>query len=227
MSIKVRFPTDAYIDFHTHRARQANRQDVVEILSIHPGENKTADWFTLGNHPWLTQQPLSDAELHALETTLTQNSHCLALGECGLDTLKGPALDLQITILEQQLDIANRHGKSVIIHCVRAYDPLIRAKKQFPLIRNWVIHGYARHAILGKSLVDQGFYLSVSPERKSHQGLLTAMATLPLERLFLETDSAPDQDIVAVYDLAAELRGIPLDVLKATLASNCELFFGE
>ncbi|MEZ4986942.1 MAG: TatD family hydrolase [Saprospiraceae bacterium] len=161
MNYPTVFPPTAYIDFHTHRARYGDREDVLEIISSHLGDGKEGSLYTLGCHPWLTMEQLDATALSDLQDTLLNDPRCLALGECGLDKLKGPAMSIQIAILEQQLELADRHRKSVVIHCVRAYDPLLQVKKQFPNIPNWVIHGYARHDILAKSLVDQGFYLSL------------------------------------------------------------------
>jgi TatD DNase family protein len=113
----------------------------------------------------------------------------------------------------------------VVIHCVRAYDLLLKVKRNFPRIPYWAVHGYARHDVLAKTLVDQGFHLSLAPERSSHAGLLATVKALPLERLFLETDSAHWQDIVDVYNFVAEWRGMPLPELQATIAENCKTFF--
>lgn len=219
------FSPDLFIDFHTHRARQGQRADVLEIVSSHLGDGKTGELYTLGSHPWWTPGLLSDMQLKAIEDALLHDPHCIALGECGLDKFKGPAMKVQIAVLEQLLDIADRLERSVVIHCVRAYDPLLKTKKQFSRIPHWAIHGYARHDVLAKSLVEQGFYLSISPDRSAHPGLLAAVRSLPLDRLFLETDSAPAQDIINVYNFTAELRGMDITELKAGIAENCKTFF--
>lgn len=219
------FTPDVFIDFHTHKARYEHRADVLEIISSHLGDGKTGDLYTLGSHPWLTPEQLTKEQLRVIEDALLHDPSCIALGECGLDKFKGPDLKVQIAILEQLLDIADRLGKSVVIHCVRAYDPLLKVKQNFSNIRHWAIHGYARHDVLAKSLVDQGFYLSISPESSAHAGLLAAVRSMPLDRLFLETDSAPRQDIIAVYNFATELRGMDIAGLKARMAENCKTFF--
>lgn len=219
------FIPDLFVDFHTHKARYEHRADVLEIVSSHLGDGKTGEWYTLGSHPWFTPEQLSEEQLRVIEDALLYDPRCMALGECGLDKFKGPAMNVQIAVLEQLLDIADRLGKSVVLHCVRAYDPLLKIKKNFSHIPHWAIHGYARHDVLAKSLVDQGFYLSISPESSSHAGLSAAVRSVPLDRLFLETDSAPRQDIIAVYNFAAELRGMDIAGLKARIAENCKIFF--
>lgn len=219
------FTSDLFIDFHTHRARHGQRADVLEVVSSHLGDGKTGELYTLGSHPWLTPGLLAEEQLRAIEDALLHDAHCIALGECGLDKFKGPAMSVQIAILEQLLDIADRLERSVVIHCVRAYDPLLKIKKNFSSIRHWAIHGYARHDVLARSLVDQGFYLSLSPETNSRTGLLATLQTMPLDRLFLETDSAPAQDIIEVYNFTAELRGMDVAELKANISENCKIFF--
>lgn len=219
------FSPDLFIDFHTHRARCEQQADVLEIISSHWGDGKTGELYTLGSHPWLTPEPLAEAPLKAIEAALLHDPRCIALGECGLDKFKGPAMNVQIAVLEQLLDIADRLERSVVIHCVRAYDPLLKIKKNFSRIPHWAIHGYARHDVLAQSLVKHGFYLSVAPESTSHAGLLEAVRRIPADRLFLETDSAPAQDIVSVYNFTAELCGIDLEYLKAIISENCKTFF--
>ena len=220
------FLDDQFLDFHTHSMREADREDVMEIVSVHLGKDKKQrKYFTVGLHPWWTEQPVTPAQQMELEKLLA-DPHCLAMGEMGLDNLKGPAMDVQMGILRSQLIIADELEKPVIIHCVRATDQLVRVKKEFPGIPKWCIHGFGRHATLAKQLIDQGFYLSLMPGLPPAK-YVQLFEALPHNRLFLETDSMPGVSIIEVYKQIATITGLNVSDLCKQMNSNARDFFGE
>jgi TatD DNase family protein len=212
-----------FLDFHTHRQRHEGSKNVVEIVSIHLGQDKPHQWFTIGLHPWWTQSSVTDDQSRVLRMLLAQPD-CLAMGEMGLDKLKGPPLDTQSEILKNQLVIAEDLNKPVIIHCVRAFDPLIQIKKEFPGIPNWCIHGYGRHMTLAKQLIDQGFYLSIMPS-VSNEKFQDFFASLPSDRLFLETDSMPEMTIEGVYQRTSNITKLSEPFLRKQMNENAQKFF--
>jgi len=197
----------------------------MEIVSIHLGKERPHDYFTVGLHPWWTESPVTPEQRLQFEMLLA-DPKCLAMGEMGLDNLKGPSMPMQMDILRSQLVIAEELQKPVIIHCVRAFGQLGEVKKEFPGIQKWCVHGYGRHATLGKQLIDQGFCLSIMPglPPAKYASLLEA---LPIDRLFLETDSMPDADIVEVYAAIASLADMSVTELKEQMNNNAKAFFGK
>ena len=223
--IELNFENTPFIDFHTHRLRHAESDEFVEILSINFGENKVKNLYTIGFHPWSCGENFSEPNLDAVSQIFEDDEKCLGWGECGLDKLIDCDATNQLLIFEQQLDRANRLECSIVIHCVRAYDTLLKLKPNYPKIKNWVIHGYARHEILAKTLMNAGFYLSIAPHEKSSLGLLKTMREMPIDRLFLETDSASWLDIRHIYELVSKERKMDLDDLKRQVIENCKNFF--
>lgn len=219
------FIDTSYLDFHTHSMRHASDEDVMEIVSIHLGKERERLYYTIGLHPWWAEHPIDASQQEALFNALN-SPNCLAMGEMGLDNLKGPSMTTQMDILRSQLTLAEATGKPVIIHCVRAFDQLIKIKKDFPGIKKWCIHGYGRHAILGKQLIDQGFYLSIMPSVKP-QRYGELFQALPNNRLFLETDSMPEVHIKQVYLQVSEVTGIDLSELIRLMNSNAKDFFNK
>ncbi len=213
-----------YLDFHTHSMRQANRADVKEIVSLHLGKVKPHQYFTVGMHPWWTEQAPTAEQKKALESLL-KDSHCLAMGEIGLDNLKGPAMEVQMDILRSLLSIADQMNKPVIIHCVRAFAQLSEIKKEFPGIEKWCVHGYGRHATLAKQLIDLGFYLSLMPGLPPAK-YVSLLDAAPIDRLFLETDSMPDSSIIDVYETVANIVGTDVATLQQQMNNNAKVFFG-
>ncbi|CAD5277305.1 MULTISPECIES: TatD family hydrolase [unclassified Imperialibacter] len=214
-----------YLDFHTHSMRQTDRANVMEIVSLHLGKEKAHKYFTVGLHPWWIEQPVTLAQRKELELQLS-DPMCLAMGEMGLDNLKGPAIGVQMDILRSQLKIADEMKKPVIIHCVRAFGQLSEIKKEFPGIEKWCVHGYGRHATLAKQLIDQGFYLSLMPGLPRAK-YVELFKSLPHDRLFLETDSMLDMSILKVYEMIAGLAGMNVPQLQHQMNSNASKFFGR
>lgn len=223
MSNHILLDDSTILDFHTHSMRHADSQNVQEIVSIHLGQQKHYHYFTVGMHPWWTEQPVSPNQKDDL-VKLLGHDNCLAMGEMGLDNLKGPEMGIQMNILRSLLAIADEMGKSVIIHCVRAFDQLIQIKKEFPNIRNWCVHGYGRHTTLAKQLIDQGFYVSLMPTMPlaKYQQLFDS---LPHDRLFLETDSMKEADITTVYSNVAAMLNVDVSDLCAQINHNARAFF--
>ncbi|MEQ9301360.1 MAG: TatD family hydrolase [Cyclobacteriaceae bacterium] len=216
------FKDDQFLDFHTHRRCHEDRDNVMEIVSVHLGKERSKKYFTIGLHPWWTEATVSETQREML-TSLLSEATCLAMGEMGLDNLKGLSMSVQMDILRSQLTIAQTLNKPVIIHCVRAYYQLIQIKKEFPIIRKWCVHGYGRHSTLAQQLIDQGFYLSLMPTVSVKY--IDWFESLPLDKLFLETDSMPNTNIIDVYSNVSALTGISIIDLKRQMNSNAREFF--
>ena len=218
------FDHHKFLDFHTHSMRHEDDEKVLEIISVHLGQKKPAEYFTIGMHPWWTDSPVTPAQREELLKQL-RLSNCLGMGEMGLDKLKGPDLDQQMDILRSLLTIAAEQEQTVIIHCVRAFNQLIQIKKEFPSIRNWCIHGYGRHVTLARQLIDQGFYLSLMPTMplSKYKELVKA---LPLDRFFLETDSMAEANIVEIYSNVSTLLKMEVSDLCRQMNQNAKDFFG-
>lgn len=210
------------IDFHTHSKRETD--DVLEVVSIHPQRKEPSDWYTVGFHPWWVEGILSDAELDLLKEHLENDAFCLALGECGLDKLKGVDLKLQEAIFTQQIELANALNVPMIVHCVRVYDSILKLHRRLAKTP-WAIHGYRRHSILAKSILNQGIYLSVAPSEKMADSFVETLKTLPLDRFFIETDSDTSMNIRQRYELFADIRNMKRSDLESQLLNNFKTFF--
>lgn len=217
------FPDHKFLDFHTHNLRHADMGDFTEIVSIHLGQEKPPQYFTVGLHPWWTRQVLTIDQKQQLMSILS-DPFCLAMGEMGLDNLKGPEMKDQIEILSSQLSIAQDLHKPVIIHCVRAFDQLIKLRRDFPEIKKWCIHGFGRHLILARQLIAQGFYLSIMPS-VGPEKYEAFFKELPNDRLFLETDSMADVRIDQIYLQVSKLLGVEVTQLCNQMNSNARDFF--
>lgn len=208
-----------FLDIHTHHA--VEREGVMSIQSL--SLTKVIDLpnlpISLGLHPWYATMAEYPAQFKKLEEMALQPNVKL-IGECGLDKLKGAELAVQIQILEAQIQLAEKLHKPLILHCVKAFDELIKLKKELRVKVPMIIHGFHKNVELGQQLIGQGFYLSFG------KAILTpdsgAAKLLPfLSNFFLETDDA-DLKIEEIYVAAANLKKCSVDELKACIFANWE-----
>ncbi len=182
-----------YVNIHTHRPTGRG----LEPASV-------------GIHPWDAAGADADSLCEALGRTQ-------AVGEIGLDYLH-PDREAQRRLFEQQLELAETAGKPVVLHCVKAFEPMMTLLGRFRL-RAVIFHGFIGSPQQAARAVAAGYYLSFGPRSLRSPRTVQALATVPSERLFLETDDDPTP-IESVYAEAARLLGLPLDRLRETLYTN-------
>lgn len=212
-----------YIDCHSHRP--VSGPDTVTVVSFRPAELPAGHGlYTAGIHPWDTGNCNGATELERLNRAAAAG-RLVAVGECGLDRLRGAPLPEQETIFRSQLEIAAEYGLPVIIHCVRCYPELLRIRKDFPSQR-WLIHGCNARPDIIDRLLKAACYLSFGPAVLSAGPLRQTVAAVPDDRLMLETDDS-GSNIKQLYDTVAALRQIDPAVLEQQLKLNFTAFFGK
>lgn len=188
-----------FFDFHTHRVPEA-----ADVVAVVDGRD------TWGIHPWRADVP---AAVPVLEGRL-------AIGECGLDALRGPALDVQEAVLYRQVLLSEAQGLPLVIHCVKALDRLLALRREWHPSQPWMLHGFRGKPQQLRSLLAAGFYVSFGAQYNPD-----SLRLCPLDRLMLETDDAPAPTIHYIYSNAAQVLGIPMDDLCARMAENYRAFF--
>src|ERR1035437_6107357 len=125
-----------YIDIHTH---QIPTKPCVAVMNVFPDESLPNNllstcFYSTGIHPWYlnTQQ----AYLKAISERMVLPQF-IALGECGLDIFASASLEEQEKVFRLQIEISEAFKKPVIIHCVRAFNEIIRIKKDMKPIQPW------------------------------------------------------------------------------------------
>ena len=90
----------------------------------------------------------------------------------------------------------------------------------------WIIHGYQGNQEATLNLIRQGFYFSVGEKLLKNESKHAIFKTIPIERLFLETD---DQQISIdeVYSMAAQIRKVDEEMLVEILFNNFTYLFGN
>ncbi|WP_406843630.1 TatD family hydrolase [Flavobacterium soyae] len=213
-----------FFNFHTHQF--TNQSNVLELVNQYPQEFDSAiPFYSIGIHPWRIKENEIDLELKIIEDKL-QSKNCLAIGECGLDKRIEIPLELQITVFEKQLALAEKYKKPVVIHCVAAFQEVTAIKKKLKISVPMIIHGFSKNNQLAEQLIKDGFYISFGKYLLRNPDLKTVFQNIPNDRFFLETDTI-EENIQQVYDLASEYKNITIKELQDIISSNFKRVFGE
>lgn len=193
-----------FIDFHTHHA--AGSSDTVVVRNLMAGEDVPREFplntaFSAGIHPWYLTAELLDEMKTGLILTLA-HPHVIAIGEAGFDQLRGPSHAVQRSAFLFQAELAEELNKPMIIHCVKGWDSLLKARKELSPEMKWVIHGFRGTPSLASSLADAGLWFSLGMRGLTEE----VLKVIPTERLLLETDDSKE-NIRDVYMGYSELTG--------------------
>lgn len=213
-----------YYNLHTHK--HTNNPDVVELVNQYPWEfDKTIPQYSIGIHPWYIDENRLALDLKRIEEKLGL-PECLALGECGLDKRIDIPLKLQIEVFEQQIALAEKFQKPLILHLVAAYDELIEIHKRVKITVPVILHGFSKNEQVAQQLVAQGFYLSFGKYLLRNPAMQNVFRLMPNDKFFLETDTI-EETLEEVYIIAAKYKGLNLDELKTIVARNWKNVFGS
>ena len=146
-----------------------------------------------------------------------------AIGETGLDFACPVPREAQFAALRAQLTLARRTGRPVVLHCVRAFEPLMRELAACEP-RAVIFHGFIGSPEQAQQALRRGYYLSFGERAFASPKTLRALHETPLGQLFFETDDA-EVTIEEIYARAAEALGRPVEELqRATLENYKRLF---
>lgn len=203
-----------YIDIHSHKMPLLANQ--IAIYNANLEMPNKAIIFSSGIHPWYINERNLSKHLQLLDVLLKEKA-CIALGECGLDSLIEIPLALQIQVFEKQLEINLSYSKPVIIHCVKAFDAFLNITQPFDF--HYIIHGFNKSEQLALQLLNRGFYLSFGKALLNNEKVQETFKKIPLDCIFLETDDA-DIAIEQIYLKAASIKQITSETLKERINLN-------
>lgn len=208
-----------FLDAHTHSLHSTH-----SLFNVMVGKDSMPNrFYSAGIHPWYVEDAVGQM---AKLKNLMVDQKCLAIGECGLDKRCDTPFGTQMSVFRQQILLALEVQKPLIIHCVKAFDELLKLKAEFGESSHWVIHGFNQNPAIAKRLIDHGFYFSLgSALLNPTSNAVACLSFLPIERLLLETDDAKI-DIRDVYNAAADALNLPVSELVSNLQANCEHVFG-
>lgn len=168
-----------------------------------------------GIHPW--QAEVWHGELPSLA------GDCEAVGEIGLDYACKVDRHRQEELFRVQLRRAEEHRLPVILHCVRAFEPVMRILGEYTLV-GVVFHGFIGSWQQAEQALKQGYFLSFGERSFRSPRTVEVIKKMPLERFFLETDESP-VSIAEIYHLAANILKIEVAYLQKVTMENFNKLF--
>lgn len=216
-----------FIDFHTHKVQDPtadlslySHYDLYSPLPKSIEHKKTK--ICIGLHPWYLPKTIEEG-LHQLERW-DSSIQTFGFGECGLDRLKGPELNLQMSFLEAQLKWAEEKKKPfVVFHCVRAFPEIIQILKKNIFTGKIVFHDFRANPEITHELLKQPkvffslgslLFLSQLTERQTQ-----TINLIPPPKLFLETDDS-HQEIKLAYSRYCTITETKISDLEAQIKIN-------
>jgi TatD DNase family protein len=202
-----------YIDIHTHSAKVSGG---IKILNIFPEEEALDNtYFSCGIHPWY----ISDNYKTQIEKLSNKLLHpnILAIGECGIDKIKGPDISLQKQVFIAQLILSKKYNLPLIIHCVRAFDEILELLNTHNITQPVIFHGYNNKLNTAQKIIKNNYFISLGKhlliEDSNAQQVLK---NIPVNHIFFETDDA-DISIETIYQKSAQILNIDVESLKENI----------
>ncbi len=169
-----------------------------------------------GLHPYFVaenENEICEEAMNELSKILSQAS---GLGETGLDFreqyIQNGAEDRQIVFFENQVQMAKVFSKPLVLHVVRAHNEALKVLLLWEADSvGGMVHAFNSSIEMAQQYMKMNFLISVggAVTFEKNKKLREAVASIPLEKLLLESD-CPDQ----APDGWPEQQNSPLSVLN-------------
>jgi TatD DNase family protein len=208
-----------FFDIHTHFPPSTAEVFTIRTVIAGREEPPALGTFSIGVHPWY---PCEIEEV----TKYASDPRCVAIGECGLDSLSTTPMAQQISLFQEQIELSEEIKKPLIIHCVRMYEQVLRLRQMHAPHQRWVMHGFRKGPQLAQQLLEGGIDLSFGAALVSAgPALKKTLELVHMNRLFLETDNQNTITIHEVYHAAARIRNCTVEELVNAIRQNVKEVF--
>jgi TatD DNase family protein len=196
-------------------------------------------WATVGLHPHDAKDRTD--ELMARLEELAADPRVVGVGEAGLDYhYDNSPRDEQRASFAEQIALANRSGKALVIHSRDAWDDTFAILERRGMPERTVFHCWSGDADNARRAVAMGAVLSFAGTVtfRNAQMLRDAAEATPLERIVVETDSPfltpqphrgkPNEPAYVrfVADEIARVKSMPVEEVVKTTGENAFRLFG-
>lgn len=185
-----------------------------------------------GVHPWYVGV-IGAGWISKLEQYLLSIPQAL-VGECGIDRLKNSDIALQMNILLPQIELANKYGRPLIIHAVKANTEFSELFSILP--ERTVFHSFTGSAEWGREIQKHGFFLGLNFSVLRKKNIAEILHYINLERVLLETDGPYQnntegetlpQNLPSLAEQVASFTGVSTAEFMDILADSQRKFLGE
>ncbi|MCW2800087.1 MAG: AraC family transcriptional regulator [Aeromicrobium sp.] len=204
---------------------------VVAAVALHPNEA-----------PRLADEGVLDAALDEIDQLAGSGPYVRAVGETGLDYFRtGPeGRDVQQHSFRRHIQMAKRHGKTLVIHDRDAHDDVLAILDDEGTPERTVMHCFSGGSELARACAERGAYLSFAGTVtfKNAENLREALREAPLDRILVETDApfltptphrgSPNASflIPLTVRFMAGILGKTVDELCVNINANTDMAFG-
>ncbi|MBQ8565138.1 MAG: TatD family hydrolase [Bacteroidaceae bacterium] len=203
-------------DIHTH---DTSRDNAIISLSPQSFKPQPTHYYSVGIHPW------GSCDTTPYDIQLLQNvvSHpqVIAIGETGIDRLKGAVIEKQIELLERHIELSEKHHKPLILHVVKATDIILNIYHKHKPTQQWIIHGFRGNEKNALQLLKEGIHLSFGEKFNPKSVEYT-----PLENMWIESDESTT-DINFILNKIAQTKDISTEQLQQSVATRAAKLFFE
>ncbi len=196
-------------------------------------------YASVGVHPHDTEHMTNEC-INVLRE-LSKHPKVCAIGEIGLDYYYDfDYKDKQIKWFEAQMNLAHEMGKPVIIHDRDAHKDTMDILRACRVDKtSGVFHCFSGSVEMAKEALNLGMYISIAGPVtfKNAAKLSDVVKYVPLDRLFIETDSpylSPEplrgkrndsSNLRYIAEKIAQIKGVSLQEIEiATSENGCRLF---
>ena len=190
-------------------------------------------YAAVGSHPDAADE-VTPAVLDEYRMLCKRNPKVRAIGEIGLDYhYEDVPRQRQQEAFRAQMGLAAELTLPVIVHEREAHEDGMRIVEEFPTVKG-VFHCYSGSAEMAKWLVSRGWYIGFTGVLtfKNARKAVEAAASIPLDRIVLETDCpymSPEpfrgrrNDPGRLYRMAealAQIRDLPVEKIHEITMEN-------
>jgi TatD DNase family protein len=203
--------------------------NIVAAVALHPNEV-----------PSLAVAGTLDAALDDIDA-LAAMPTVRAVGETGLDHVRtglAGRVDQEMSF-RAHIEIAQRHGKALMIHDREAHSDVLRVLADAGPPERVVFHCFSGDAAMAAECAERGYVLSFAGTVTfaNAQGLREALTVVPIDQLLVETDAPflapvphrgrPNASYLVPLTLRAmaKVRGDDVEVLSRAIAATTERIF--
>jgi len=195
-------------------------ENVLPMIGIHPSE---IDNF-------------KDEDLNQLEDFIKKEK-IIGIGEIGLDYTYKTDKNKQKEIFEKQLQLAEKYKLPVVLHIRETFNDVFEILKNFKVVPIW--HSCSGNLEEVEKFLEIGGFISFSGiiTFKNANRLREIVKIVPLERIFLETDSpylTPEPYrgkinepayVKFIYQQVAEIKNIEIEKIEDFIDNNFKNLF--
>jgi TatD DNase family protein len=182
------------------------------------------DYTSAGIHPWWLEDSAAEEINHLKDHVLKliEANKLWAIGETGIDRAIDADIEEQKALFLWHLELAERFHLPLIIHSVRSGADFLHIMKEKKPTTPWIFHDFRGNETLLKDLLrlHKSCYFSFGLSIDNSPQIRELLPVVPIENLFLETDSQKHLDIHDIYLRAAHHMDIDVEFLKAQIWHN-------